>query len=338
MTAVTQRLAQAVSWRLERLAQRLDGLRRALVVVNYHRLYHTALDTPFDEGVFGDVSLEYFRRQLQWLRQNTQVLSEDDVLRGLADPKVLPRRGVLITFDDGYRDNFQLAYPALRDHGLLALFFVPTGPLLERRLGWWDQAAFLVKKAKSRSLRLEGATYPLDTQDQRRKLITMLHERFKTAPEAQTRGLLDDLAQGLDSEFPAAELQDAELMTFAQLGEMSRAGMAVGAHTHSHRVLATLPADDQRRELAQGKAVLEERLGKPVRSLAYPVGRKDSFGEVTKGLAREAGYLMAFSFYSGFNRPGRMDPMDLRRSFKRKPFEAFTASILYPGRELRPMA
>ena len=68
--------------------------------------------------------------------------------------------------------------------------------------------------------------------------------------------------------------------------------MAVGAHTHTHRVLATLDPGEQRRELLQGKRILEERLGGRVHSLAYPVGRRDSFGEETKRLAREAGYAM----------------------------------------------
>jgi peptidoglycan/xylan/chitin deacetylase (PgdA/CDA1 family) len=332
-----ERIARASSWSLERLLQTVEHFRKALVILNFHRLYSQTLQTRFDEGVFGDISLDYFLSQLSWLKKNTQVLSEDDVLNGIKHPSSLPSRGVLITFDDGYRDNYDLAYPALRDNNLPALFFVPTKLLIERRLGWWDIASYMVKHSKRQSMIHEDRLYSLGEQADRKRLIAVLHERFKTEPAARTNSLLEDLSKDLETDFPSAELQDAELMSFEQLGEMVRGGMAVGAHTHTHRVLATLEPEDQKRELEQSKAILEEQVGKPVRSLAYPVGRRDSFTEQTKRLAREVGYAMAFSFYSGINRPGRMDPFDLRRSFKRKPFETFTASILHPGRELRPM-
>lgn len=330
-----KRLTQALAWRLERLWDRLDGLRKALVVVNYHRLYARALDTPFDPAVYGDISLDYFCRQLRWLRDNARILSEDELLDCLAKPRAFPRRAVALTFDDGYRDNYDLAFPALREQGAPAFFFIPTGPLLDRKLGWWDIVAYLVRQSAVPFLELEGVRHGLDGPSARLACVSALQERYKTLPEAKTRHLAASLSKKLETAFPPAALQDAELMTVDHLREMLGAGMAVGAHTHSHRVLATLAPEEQWRELVTGKRILEDRLGAPVRSLAYPVGRRDSFGEKTKQMARKAGYAMAFSLYSGCNRPGSLDPMDIRRSAKRRPFDAFTASILYPGRALR---
>ncbi|WP_300156355.1 polysaccharide deacetylase family protein [Solidesulfovibrio sp.] len=328
-------LTEALAWRLELFWDRLERLRTALVVVNYHRLYARAPDTPFDPTVYGGISLDYFRRQLRWLRDNARILSEEELLDCLARRRAFPRRAVALTFDDGYRDNYDLAFPALRERGMPAFFFIPTGPLLDRRLGWWDIVAYLVRRSPVPVLELEGVRHRLDGPSARQACINILQERYKTLPEAKTRHLTASLAEKLETAFPPAALQDAELMTVEHLREMTGAGMAVGAHTHSHRVLATLAPQEQRRELVEGKRLLEEQLGRPVRSLAYPVGRRDSFGEETKRMAREAGYSMAFSLYSGCNRPGSLDPMDIRRSAKRRPFDAFTASILYPGRVLR---
>ena len=333
-TMAATRLAQALTWRFERLRDGLERLRKALVVVNYHRLYAHAPQTLFDRTLYGEMSVAYFRRQLCWLKANAQVLSEDEVLGCLSRPRTFPRRGVLLTFDDGYRDNYELAFPALREQGLPALFFVPTAPLVTRRLGWWDIVAYLVGRSRRTALELEGTRHSLDGEPARQACIRLLLERYKTLPEAETRELATHLAERLDTALPSAALQDAELMTVPQLREMLAAGMAVGAHTHTHRVLATLETEAQRRELVRSKRVLERLFKTTVRSLAYPVGRRDSFGEQTKRLARETGYAMAFSFYGGFNRPGAMDPLDLRRSGKRRPFDAFTASILYPGRVL----
>lgn len=329
------RIPKAIAWRLERLRDVLEQRRKTFVVVNYHRLYAHALETLFDERVYGDISQEYFRRQLRWLRGNAQVLSQSELRGCLQKPHTFPKRGVLLTFDDGYRDNYDLAFPALQDEGLSALFFVPTQALETRRLGWWDIIAYLVKRTDKPALELEGVVHPLTGEDDRRILIDLLQERFKKLPEFQTKHLLEELGGKLETPFPSFESQDAELMTVAHLREMIRAGMGIGAHTHSHRVLSTLTRDEQAREIAKGKHVLEAWLGESVYSLAYPVGRRDSFDDVTKCLAKDAGFEMAFSFYSGFNRPSRMDPMDLKRSYKRKPFEDFSTSILYPWRILQ---
>jgi peptidoglycan/xylan/chitin deacetylase (PgdA/CDA1 family) len=333
---LAKRVSDALAWRFERLGERLERFRKALVVVNYHRLYDGALATDFDEAVYGDMSVEYFRCQLRWLRANAEVLSEDDLRGCLRRPRTFPRRGVLLTFDDGYRDNFTLAFPALKDEGLAALFFIPTQAMEDRSLGWWDTIAWLVGNTARPSLDLDGEHHSLAGKTERRRVIGLLQERFKVLPESATRDLLADLAVSLETPPPSAERQDAELMTVEQLREMAAAGMGVGTHTHTHRVLTTLTPKEQARELVGSKRLLEAWLGKPVHSLAYPVGRQDSFNEETKRLAREAGYEMAFSFYQGCNRPGRLDPFDLRRSSKRRPFEAFTASILYPRQFLPP--
>jgi hypothetical protein len=95
--------------------------------------------------------------------------------------------------------------------------------------------------------------------------------------------------------------------------QMRQAGMAIGSHTHTHRILGRLSEADQREELAMSKAHLESKLGEPIETIAYPIGSRQAFSDLTKRLARELGYRVGFSFYGGINRPGHADPFDVRR-------------------------
>jgi peptidoglycan/xylan/chitin deacetylase (PgdA/CDA1 family) len=103
-------------------------------------------------------------------------------------------------------------------------------------------------------------------------------------------------------------------MNWDQIRRLKAMGHTIGSHTVSHPVLSKISLPEQARELRQSRETLERQLGAPVDFIAYPYGRRDaSFHAMTMALAQEAGYAGAFSFYGGFNRPGKLDPYDLRR-------------------------
>jgi peptidoglycan/xylan/chitin deacetylase (PgdA/CDA1 family) len=102
-------------------------------------------------------------------------------------------------------------------------------------------------------------------------------------------------------------------MSWDEIRMMRRAGMSIGSHTHSHRILAGLPEADQIVELARSKETLEQELGRTVDTISYPVGDPSSFTLLTQRLARAMGYRLGLSYYGGVNRVGHADPLDVRR-------------------------
>jgi hypothetical protein len=96
--------------------------------------------------------------------------------------------------------------------------------------------------------------------------------------------------------------------------EMSRGGMAIGSHTHSHIVLSQLEPDRQLEELSHSRSILREQLGAEADALAYPVGGRASFTQRTQQLARDAGYRAAFSKYGGTNLRGKTTSLDVNRN------------------------
>ena len=291
------------------LARRQRGL---LLVFNYHRIKPDgAFSTAVDPGVYGPTASE-FDRQVAWISRHFHLLSEDALLTTLSrrDPPAEPT--AVITFDDGYSDNFTIARPILRRHRASALFFVPARLIEERSLGWWDQIAYALKHARRQEFELAGRRFSLlGGQCTLRELLTWM----KKQPEAETRDLVEKLARAADTSLPTAEEQSAELMTWEHLRECTKSGIAVGSHGHTHRVLSTLSPEDQRVELSESKDLITRRIGEIVRTVAFPVGGRGHFTAVTKSLAENLGYQAAFSFQGprAVNRWGAIDLFDIRR-------------------------
>jgi peptidoglycan/xylan/chitin deacetylase (PgdA/CDA1 family) len=288
--------------------------RPGLLGLAYHRI-GTAAGQPFDDELFS-ATPDAFRAQLLFLRAHFDVLSAGRLLDAVDGGHLSVKRpAAIVTFDDGYRDNCDVAMPILRDLGLPAVFFIAAGYIDEPRLTWWDRVAFIIKQTGRARLELDypvRGTVDLRAQGRLRAIRQILRVYKQAAAIDQSRffeGLEHAAGVRVDTESVGRDL----FMSWDQVRELKRAGMDVGAHTFNHPVLSRLPEDAQRYELTRSRQRLEAETGAPVRLMAYPVGGRDAFTEVTKGLARDVGYRAAFSYYGGFNGPGDADLFDLRR-------------------------
>ncbi len=302
-----------------------------LIILNYHRVYEGELRTSFDETLFG-LSIASFHQQMLWLKEKKAVfLSEDELIYYQQRKKKIPKRSVLITFDDGYKDNFTLVYPVLRSLHIPAIYFIPAGPIRDRTLGWWDIISFFIKKTKKKAISVKGREFSLQNGGGKKKAIFHLLRLMKTEPYSRTQDLLEVLSAECGVEFPSYDEQDVELMNWEDIREVLNNNIAIGSHTVSHRVLATLDKDEQFEELSSSKKLLEDMLNLGnIRSFSYPVGDYTSFSEKTKELASKTGYEIAFSFKTGVNYQYIKDPFDIRRIEPPVDFHAFKATIIAP--------
>ena len=303
--------------------------RGRLAVFNYHRIRPDGAGplNPFDDGVFGPSRSE-FSRQMAWLRHHTRILSEADLVDIVRAERPPADFCTMVTFDDGYRDNYTLALPVLQRLRIPAIFFIPTQPIDARQLGWWDAIAYLIKRTTRPSLVLDGLRVDLRSGP-RREAIREVQRFMKTQPAHATGSLIDRLADACGVSLPDASLQDRELMTWDQIQDLAAKGFEIGSHTHTHRVLATLSAEEQEEELRHSKAVLEQRLGRGVRSLAYPVGGYQHFTLETQALAARCGYDLGFSFNTFVNQ-GLVRRFDVKRVEGPRSADLLAAASILP--------
>jgi peptidoglycan/xylan/chitin deacetylase (PgdA/CDA1 family) len=309
----------------ERLIRVLDGAgvnraltslagRPGLLTLAYHRI-GVSEGQPFDDGLYSATAAG-FRAQLLYLRERFDMLSVDALLEASGHGRLaLTRPSALITFDDGYRDNCEVAMPILRELGIPAVFFVAASYIDEPRLTWWDRVAYIVKRTTRAVLELD---YPrrlvLDLPAVgRNEVARQILRAYKQTPSIDHPRFFEHLHERAEVTADVAALGRDLFMSWDQVRELKDAGMEIGGHTYTHPVLSRIPEKAQRDELSRAKERLEAESGGRVRMMAYPVGGRDAFDGVTKRLAREAGYRMAFSYYGGYNRPDYSDMFDLRR-------------------------
>jgi peptidoglycan/xylan/chitin deacetylase (PgdA/CDA1 family) len=288
--------------------------RGSLLVLSYHRIGEPDEDF-FDPGVFSATG-EDFDEQISHLKRSASLVTLEEALAFVSGivKETARRCRVLITFDDGYRDNYDIAYPILRSHGVQGVFFLATSMVSSRAVPWWDRIAWLMRTAQRRRFTLH---YPaelfvdIDRNGLSESLQAVL-KLYKTPDNSDPARFMLELIE----EAKADEVTETErrFLSWDEAREMNRGGMAIGSHTQSHTVLSQLTQPQQFEELSGSRAILKEELGVDVDILAYPVGHRDSFSGETKSIAQKAGYRGAFSHYGGTNLRGTTSAFDIKRA------------------------
>jgi len=319
----------------EYLARALDGLgvlrlleyaaaarQPWLAVLTYHRIARPGADRFYDPVI--SATPESLRAQVEWLSNHVHVLTLHELIAQVQTGS--PWRGpvALLTFDDGYRDNFDVAVPILRERNVPATFFIPTAFLESPRLPWWDHVAYVIKLTQMRQLTLDrnpagsGGAPPLviDLEIMPRSVAIMTIVRaFLDDTIADEQWFLHQLSTRAEVDVDHDGLGRALSMTWDHVRAIadSGAGLTVGSHAHSHHKLAGLDDESQRNELTRSKRILEDRLGREVTALAYPYGWPGTYTPSTKLLAAEAGYCLAFTSRAGVNWPSTLDLYEVSR-------------------------
>ena len=302
----------------------------SLLVLNYHRVGN-ADDDPYDPGVFSATG-EELDDQVSFLKRNRCLVTLDEALAFIegTEKDKTRRCRVLITFDDGYLDNYEIAFPVLRSHGVQAVFYLCSGLVGTSAVPWWDNIAFILKTAKQKKFTIQ---YPgvlevdIDKNGLTDSLLATL-ALYKLPENRVPERFLRELKESAQAD--DLPIESRRFLSWNEAEEMVQGGMAIGAHTHSHPRLSLLEEDEQRKELSLSRTILGEKLRIPIDTLAYPFGSVNAFTEQTQKIAQDAGFRAAFSYYGGANKPGLMSRYDLKRvSVRKQSWPRFKAQVTF---------
>lgn len=291
------------------------------VVLMYHRVAADGAG-PQSNGLRGiEVSRRTFGRHLLFLKNNFRVLSQSEFLRCLEKKEAFPAGSVLITFDDGWRDNFENAYPLLKDEGLPAVVFPAAGFIGSSELFWQDRlrrslAALRCAAAdgsqKARLLRIcsSAEVRRVIEADERRvdAAIGSCVAVFKKLPQEQTEKTVSTLERLAHP--GGAKTAARNFLNWRELAEMADNGIDVGSHGLSHTILTAISDKGMMaREIIVSRQILESGLRRRVRLFSYPNG---NFSEVVSVAVSRGGYDAAFATMPGAN-ACTDDPFALKR-------------------------
>ena len=252
-----------------------------------------------------ELSTSAFQTAMTWLARRFTVVPLDDMVRALAEGAPARRAGeVSLTFDDGLRNQSEIAYPILRRLGLPATFFV-CPELIENRRWLWNHEARSRLLALPAPARVAYARFCEAPQDDVESLVAQMKSLplgRRLAQEQRLRDLTPDHAITDEAR------QRFDPMTWSDVERLDPSLITVGSHTMTHPILPTLDDATLARELVDSRTMLEQRLGRPVEFFCYPNGANDA--RVRAAVARV--YRAAVTTEYGFAR-AHADPHRLPR-------------------------
>jgi peptidoglycan/xylan/chitin deacetylase (PgdA/CDA1 family) len=287
-------------------------------------LYHRVTRLERDPQLLS-VAPERFAEHLDVLRRKANVVPLKEVIA--SQESGFRSRTVAITFDDGYADNFFEARPLLERFEMPATVFVVSGFVGSEQEFWWDDLDRMLLEPGDCGWHVECDSDFEARQTRYRDLCRTVRaasngERLKMLEQVR-------LAKGL----PAAGRPTHRIMTREEVQQLAQGGLVeIGAHTETHPVLSALSIDDQMREIDRSKRQLEECVGKPIESFAYPFGGKKDYNRESISCARAAGFSVACSNFNGmvWPRTSRFElPRMLVRDWNGEHFER-TLNDIFP--------
>jgi peptidoglycan/xylan/chitin deacetylase (PgdA/CDA1 family) len=308
VTRVAFRAARtAPAGRLMDLLESLDRTREpVLSVLMYHRVGSETHTPQLDPSLLSATPAE-FERQVEYLASKRRVLSLDELLEVRRGRMELPRRAVAVTFDDGYRDFAEHAWPALRRHGVSATLFVPTAYPGDAQLAfWWDRLhATFTTTARRKPLVTPAGTLALGSVDERARGSRTLGEWVRRTPHEEAMTEVERVA----TELGGRRLTDC-VLSWDELRQLARDGLDIAPHTRTHPRVDRVSTERAKQEILGSATDLEREVGYRSKALAFPAGA------VTDAVVRwlpEAGFELAFTTVRGGNHLDRIDWLRIRR-------------------------
>src|SRR5579863_7860685 len=202
-----------------------------LVVLNYHRIGEPT-QSPYDAQLFSARPHE-LDAQVSFWKRRFHVATLDEAIETVDNPGKCRGTSVLFTFDDGYVDNFQSAFPILATHGVQGVFFLPTAFIGTNKVSWWDEIAYIVRHCRRTKIRLASPPCEFDlTMDDVNVVIARILDVYRTAADSGSEAFLAQIEEACDS--PRPNGSERTFMNWEEAGAMIRGGMAIGSHTHRH--------------------------------------------------------------------------------------------------------
>lgn len=271
--------------------------------------FHGLCENVGDPGIL-DWSLHLpvavFRSICALLAAEYRVIPLAELVEARTNNKSLPDNSVIITFDDGYASNFELAYPILKEFELPATVFVTTGFLDGEDMMWFQRVDLALSRTQKEQINWKindnKLRLQLGTREQRQESLVCLMAEMKELHDMDLLGEVDRLELALGVATPT--LADLPVpmrpLTWDMACDMIYSGLIeIGGHTHTHPILSSCDSMAMRAEISTCRDRIRAETGDLPLSFAYPNGGADDYNRESMLMVREAGFKCACSMVNG---------------------------------------
>jgi len=278
-----------------------------LRILAYHRVAELR-DTPAVDSRSVSATPAVFARQMEHLARHYHVIGMPQLLNGIEYGAPLPKRAVLITFDDAYADFAEIAWPILKRFGLPATMFVPTAYPDHREVPFSGDKLYQAFKATAQT-ELYGTPLghlPLRNSEEKRRGLRKVQDYCAIIPHDEAMRLVDSVC----AELVEGQEYSGSVLTWDQLRTLAKEGLTIGSHTRTHPIMTQVTPNRMRQEIRGSQEDLKREIGTVLPVFCYPNGNHN---DTVVEILRNEGIRLAFTTLSGENKSHSLDLLRLRR-------------------------
>lgn len=277
-------------------------------------MYHAVVRDPLQVADWCFIDEGTFQRQIAYITQHFRVVSLREGIAMLATGSV-DGPTLAVTFDDGYQNNYDIAFPILSSYNCPATIFLTTKYIDSDLIPWFGRLNLALTRTAKQFLVWNGVSFNLSTLAQRANTSVSLHKSLKQRHPYSIDGLVTEISKMLavDADEKFGPGSPYHMLRTSAIRAMIKSGLITfGAHTHTHSILSRLSVGDQQEEIACSLSLVREFTGENCEFFAYPNGSISDYDPSTMKLLESSGVLGAASTISG---PNTIDtsPLELRR-------------------------
>ncbi len=300
-SAIKQTVFQTLQWSGLNALSRWSN-RNSLTVLNYHGVVEGDLHDR-DRNIYcNTVDTEEFAGHLEFLVRHYNPVKASDVEAWIGGERDLPPRAVLITFDDGHRNNLTYAGPILAKYGVPAIVFLATAYMGSSRLLWPEELYQVALRWARVKIPFPDARGEFTLDGNRKERARQVTDAAKKLPVEVLEPWLNALRAEVTLPPELACSDVYAFLAWEEVRQLSRYGFEIGSHTVNHWIVTRCTPESLRQELEESKAEIERQLGSRCLSFCYPNGGAADWSPSAAEAVRAAGYRLAYTL------PDRIQP------------------------------
>ncbi|SDW59992.1 polysaccharide deacetylase family protein [Marinobacter mobilis] len=302
----------AINQWIYRVSKPLGGLSLAKFLTRKHPkilMYHRI------GNELGRINVDEFRTQLKIIKKYFNPIALNDLVE-ISRYGNIPDNCVVITFDDGYYDFGELAFPLLKEECVPATLFLTTGFVDGNVWLWPDKLKYVLNNTDLKNVEIEGFDFDLVSKFDNHEAWNLIADYCLTLPDYKKTLLIESLFHKLEVVLPDSIPKSQSAVNWEKVNEFISNGIEIGSHSVTHPVLKNVDEKQLTYEVVNSKSRIFDMTGYEVQGFCYPNGMPEDFDERVEYAVRAAGYQYAISAYPGIN------PLNNRWAINRYPAQS----------------
>lgn len=244
-----------------------NGSKSKVAILTYHRISNKC-----DDWSLNPLPVKSFKEHLKFLTNSYNIISLDDLVDLVIKREPVQEKTVVLTFDDGYKDNYTNAYPLLQKYDIPATIFLTSKLIGSGDLAWNDKVGYIIYNSSVNHIKIdELGEYGIDSEFEKYKMFFDIKHKLSKLNEIEKSLIIEELCRQCDVKIPS-DIGNDLMLSWDEVKEMDEDNIDFGAHTINHPVLPSLTLKEARWEILESKNALENNLQKEIKHFSYPYG------------------------------------------------------------------